>query len=138
MSAKRKIDLNHMDSMGQKPNTSPKPRFNDVKFVTYDPPKEVQAQLKTWLTTFDQFDDALLKFCEEGYKLTFKWDSYNHAWSAFASPEGDNPRNKGYILTGRGSTPLKAAKRVFYAHWTAFDTDWVAGHEQNRGEEFDD
>jgi hypothetical protein len=114
------------------------PRFNDVKFVNWTLTKEQAAECKGWLLVLGDFDSALEKFEEEGYKLTSRWDSYGECWGAFAYPEEGKTENGGYILTGRGSSPLRAVKQLLYIHYAVMDRGWAAWSVATRGIELDD
>jgi hypothetical protein len=82
--------------------------------------------------------DAVHKLIESGYKTTLKWDDYNDCFGAFVIAEGRNPENTGMVLTGRGSTPLKALKQAMFKHYVVFDGSWGAWAKQRPTTEFDD
>lgn len=122
-----------------KPKTAPrKKRFNDVKFINWSLSPEEKAACKAWTMDIGDFDNALLKLVEDGYKVTTSWDGYREAFTASIVPTEDVPQNQGYILTGKGSTPLKAVKQALYIHYYVFDTDWSAYQKDGGKEEMDD
>lgn len=115
-----------------------KPRFNEAKFVGYSLSKEQKAELKKTVLDEGGYDTMLLRLCEEGYKVTFREDTFNSCHAVWLVPANEENPNFGYILTGRGSTPLKALKQAAYIHYQVFDSDWGANYQSERGEELDD
>lgn len=113
-----------------KKGTGKAARFNDVKFInrelTTDEQKTLKAQPFEPQTGWDQID-ALT----ESYRVTLKFDDYSGAYSASLTPLSEQNENWGYILTGRGSTALKALKQVLFKHhvlcgdkpWRVLDPD---------------
>jgi len=101
-----------------------------VQFVLSD---EQRGHLKSTALTSEQIDGTLSRLFDDGYKLSMKWDDYSKAFAAWLiAPEWDNP-NMGRILSGRGSTPIKALKQLFYIHfniaedrvWASLEHEWV-------------
>jgi hypothetical protein len=113
-------------------------RFNDVVFVNWSLSAEEKASCKAWLINLEDLDDALLKLVEGGYKTTLSWDTYRECFTASIVPTEDSDPNKGYILTGKGSTPLKAVKQACYIHWHVMDGNWSSYAKQAEREELDD
>lgn len=93
---------------------------------------------KAWLPDLGALDDALLKFTQEGYRVSVKFDDYSAAYAAFCTTVDPKSPNGGYILAGRGSTPLKAIKQALYAHYGKFEGDWSPHYQQSTQDEFDD
>lgn len=110
----------------------------DVKFVNYTLSVEQKRDLKNLPWTLEEHDTALIRLNEGGYNVSHKWDEYNECFSCFVSPTKENDANQGYILTGRGSTPVKAFKQVCYLHWQIFDQDWSEHYTSKEHEDFDD
>jgi len=114
------------------------PHFDESKFLSYSLTKEQQAELKKTTMSADDYDNMLLRLEEDGYKITGRYDDFNKAFACWIMPVEKKHPNYGYILTGRGSTPLKAIKQAAYIHYTIFDQDWPAHYEGKRTEEIDD
>lgn len=114
------------------------PRFNDMLFVQYELDKTQQEACKNHEVTSDQLFDELLAFISDGYKVTFRYDSYNECYSTFMQSGGEGGPNAGYILTGRGSTPLKAFKQLVYKHRVCLDGEWGQYVERRGGFDIDD
>lgn len=112
-----------MPSKNGKPTTDVKPVKNqsDVSWVNYTLSDEQKRELKS--QDFD-FDNALIRLTEESLKVTLAYDDRNECYSAFLIPKNPEHKNAGCILSGRGSTPLKALKQAAYIHWQIFDGDW--------------
>jgi hypothetical protein len=112
-------------------------KFDDVEFINYDLSSEQKKACKSWQLTVDEMDDHLIKLCEAQYKLSVAWDDYNEAFAAFLSTRDTHSYNAGKILTGRGSTPVKAIKQVLYKHLECLGEDW-RNYARAKGDELDD
>lgn len=100
------------------------PRFNDNQFVRYELDANQQKELKAANVTADQIFDDLFALISDGYKFTVKWDTYSECFGVFMQSDGTEDTNAGFILTGRGSSPLKALKQVIYKHRVCLDGNW--------------
>lgn len=105
-----------------------------VSWVNYTLSADQKAELKSQI--FD-FDNALLRLTEEGMKVTIAYDDFNECYSCYLIPKSPDHANAGCILSGRGSTPIKAVKQAAYIHWNIFDGDWSDARQSHR-EELDD
>lgn len=120
---------------GRAPKTErPVKKDSGVSWVNYTLSTDQKAELKA--QTFD-FDNALLRLTEEGLKVTIAYDDYNECYSCYLIPKNPDHPNAGCILSGRGSTPIKAVKQAAYIHWNIFDCDWSDARQSKR-EELDD
>lgn len=129
------------EKQGRAPNGNKKKSSNktyDVSFVNYTMTKEDKARCKVWLLTLDDMDSAAIKLAEEGYKFSLKWDAYSEAFAAFLSTTEEKTGNVGYLLAGRGSTPLKALKQAMFIHWVVFEGNWAAHYTRRESDELDD
>ncbi len=123
------------------PPAKPKPtqtRFNDVKFVNWALTTEEKQDCKTFLTGEADYDDALHVIVQAGYKTTLSWDNFRQCFTASIVPTKDAKNNQGYILTGKGSTPLKAIRQALYIHYRIMDEDWASYSTSTNAEELDD
>lgn len=114
------------------------PRFNDVQFVNWSLTEEHKAACKIWLKTLEDVEEALHSTIEAGYKVTLSYDTYRSCYTASIVPTKDAKSNQGFILTGKGSTPLKAAKQAMYIHYLVMDEEWANYSNQAKVEELDD
>lgn len=112
-----------MPSKNGKPTPVVKPVKNqsDISWVNYNLSPEQKKELKS--QDFD-FDSALVRLTEENLKVTLAYDDRNECYSCFLIPKNPEHKNAGCILSGRGSTPVKALKQASYIHWQIFDGDW--------------
>lgn len=120
--------------------TKPKPAsssFVQSEFINYPLSAEQKLEVKAWKPSFADIDDALLKLCEAGYRITFRWDERSSAFACWVNPSSEDSPNNGLTLSGRGSTPLKAAKQALYIH-NLFDGDWAGNYRQFKEEDLDD
>jgi len=123
--------------MAKKPTDTGKTRASSngsVSWVNYNLTTDEKKTLKS--ADFDA-DNALLRLVEESYKVTLGYDKFNECFSCFIIPAGENHRHSGMILSGRGSTPLKAVKQACYIHWNVFAADW-SDERLSQREELDD
>lgn len=114
------------------------PTFDRATFVSYTLSKEQKAELKATQFTLEQMDSQMLKLEEGGYKITFRPDEFNSCHAAWIIPTGEKHPNAGMILSGRGSTPLKALKQAMYIHYQVFDGEWGEWRNEAKGEDLDD
>lgn len=112
--------------------------FPQASFISYTLSKEQRAELKKTLFSFDEIDSQMLKLEEDGYKITFRPDDFNKCHAVWLIPSGEKHPNTGMILSGRGSTPLKALKQALYIHYQVFDGEWGAWKDESKGEDIDD
>jgi len=112
-------------------------RSYDAKFLNVDLSSEEKAKLKT--TEYTPFDmsNHLEKYCEE-YKVTLKWDAYSNACAAFMSPIDKDHENAAYVLTGRGSSILKAFRQLMYIHEVLCPEGLWNIHDKQRVYDIDD
>lgn len=111
--------------------------FQASEFINYPLAAEQKREIKAWLPTFEDIDDALLKLTEGGYRITLRWDERSEAFACWVNPSGEDHPNNGLTLSGRGSTPLKAVKQALYIH-NLFDGDWASNYRQFKEEDLDD
>lgn len=125
---------------GRNPNTPRKKsqRFNDATFINWSLTVEQKSKIKAWSPTFGEVDDLLSEVIQEGCKVSFGFDDYGQSFTCSIVPQASHKTNYGYILVGRGSTPLKAFKQVLYIHREIFGGDWSTYSKEGNIEELDD
>lgn len=117
------MGYNKQKSIEKRPGQSSTPpkakadRFNDSVFIKRELTADEQRLCKAQAFTPDQAFEQLLKLCDKGYRLTFKYDTYTNSHAVWASAADSEHQNFGYILTGRGSEPIKALKQLLYKHY---------------------
>lgn len=124
-----------------KPTPKPKPtqpRFNDVSFINWSLSPEEKAACKAWSLSLEDYDNAIGNLVEGSYKTTISYDGFRSCFTCSIVPTKDAKSNQGYILTGKGSTPLKALKQALYIHFHIMDTEWAAYSTAKAMEELDD
>jgi len=112
--------------------------FEQATFVNRDLTVTEQAQCKEWDTDFAISTDNMDTLTQGGYKFTFRWDEYHNCQACWMLPGKDDPVNTGLILTGRGSTPMKALKQVMFKHFHIFDSSWSRDDDRRGEPEIDD
>lgn len=126
---------NPKDKPAPKPTT---PRFNNVQFINWSLTIEQKQDCKQFLITDGDYDEALLVIIQAGYKVTTSYDEYRDCFTASIVPAQNGKNNQGYILTGKGSTPLKAIRQALYIHYRIMDEDWASYSTAKTVEELDD
>lgn len=128
-------------SRDPKNKPAPKPtaqRFNDVQFVNWSLSENEKQACKAWELSTDDYANAIGSLVEGGYKVTLSYDNYRACFTASIVPTKDAKSNQGYILTGKGSNPLKAAKQALYIHFHIMGEEWAAYSTSKAVEEIDD
>lgn len=95
----------------------------DAEFVNYELTEEQVAAYRGWRSDIAGVDTEWQEACENGYKFSTKYDSYSSAFAVFMFPD-EGSENYGYILTGRGGTPLRALCECLYKHSRVLRGDW--------------
>jgi hypothetical protein len=127
--------------MAPKAKTSPertptnRPKF---QFVRYEPDEEDKQAIKRASWDYDVMEAALIDLVESDYAVSIKWDTFNKCYAAFLTTQNKFSPNWNLCLSGRGSTPTKAFKQVYWKHCQC-DKVWPAP-DYTRGPdgEFDD
>lgn len=95
----------------------------DSEFVNYELKQEQVVEYRRWRADIETVDLAWREACEDGYKFSAKYDDYNSAFAVFMLP-GPDSENAGFILTGRGGTPLRALCECLFKHSEVLGGDW--------------
>lgn len=100
-------------------------RFDSSRFVQYELDAAEAQKCKAWDVSADDLWGHVLALADDGYSITFKFDSWSEAYACFVQVRGqDDHVNAGLILTGRGSTPSKALKQACFK-MDAIGPTWV-------------
>jgi hypothetical protein len=126
------------DPKPTKPKAPVQKRFNDVTFVNWSLSPEEKSDCKAWILSLEDYDAALGRLIEAGYKTTLSYDNFRHCYTASIVPTKDAKDNQGYILTGKGSTATKALKQALYIHFYVMGESWASYSTAQSVEELDD
>lgn len=131
--------------MARDPNGNDKPktrqktaRFNDAQFINWSLTVEEKQQVKAWNPDAEEIDDLETEIIQEHCKITRSYDDFAECYSCSIVPTAKHKTNYGYILVGKGSTPLKAFKQAVYIHKQIFAGDWSTYSKGGRAEDLDD
>jgi len=113
-------------------------RFNDVTFINWALTVEQKAELKQYAPDAEEIDDLETEIIQENNKITRSYDDFGACYTCSIVPTAKHKTNYGYILVGKGSTPLKAFKQAVYIHKSIFNGDWSTYSTGSRSEEMDD
>jgi len=136
--------MGQMDSDAKKRRTkaqSDRPkaeRFNNMQFIQYELDKDQQKACKDHAISADQLFDEMLALISDGYRISLQYDTYGECYGCFMHTRVEGHPNYGYMLTGRGSSPLKALKQLIYKHSVCLDRHWSGYAEPRRGVAIDD
>ena len=126
------------NSLPRKPAKKKSQSTGQAQFINYTLNKDERAACKAWLPTLDEMDNAALRLAEEGYKCSLKWDDFSSSFAAFVTASDPTNPNAAFILSGRGSTPLKALKQAMYLHWYVTEGNWAIAYRPPQRDELDD
>jgi hypothetical protein len=119
----------HSTRKNQGRNT-PSP-FEPAVFVNVNLEAEQKAEVKAAKWDSGEFDTSMSVLMVDGYKLSIRYDKFNDCFAAWLLPVNTH-KNKGLILAGRGSTPMRAVKQLVYIHYKVLDGDWTSEQPQSR------
>lgn len=127
--------------MANKSKTSPKNTKRPDYWSTFVPGDMSDAQkadCKVWEMWEIRSDEILTSLCEAGYKISVKLGGRGDGYTCIVAPADPDHQDSGWMLSGRGSTPLKAIKQACYRHFVLYDGVWPK-YDVNAGpEQFDD
>jgi hypothetical protein len=106
--------------------------FESAQFVNINLTKDVLQTIKSQSFTLEALEAGAAELMGDGYKLSLRFDVRNDCYAAWLIAPNSGV-NKGYILSGRGSTPVKAFKQLFYIHFVLLERNWV----DDQGQRFD-
>lgn len=113
-------------SAGKGRDKRPKYGANRDVFVDRPLSEDKTAEMRLWRTSGDNVEDTLSVMLEGGCRVSQKYDDYNECFAAYAfAPEGGE--NAGYVLVGRGGTPLRALSELAYRHAILTSGVWARG-----------
>lgn len=110
----------------------------EVSWVDVDLDKRQKELCKQWCNTLEEFDNVVQALQDNRYRLSIKPDDYSGGFAAFIQGLPDCEDNKNLILTGRGSTPLKALKQALYKHFMVLEGVWPIQKSKQEIEDWED
>lgn len=111
----------------------------DIQFVNYDLTTEDKARFKEWahenagMPIFEMMMHAI----EAGFNLSCKWSDFEGCHTAFLIATDKNKELKGWLLSGRGSTPFSAIAGVLFRHFVLFEENWPIREDMKRARDDD-
>ena len=124
-----------MPHTNRKSNVPPPP-FKAAEFVNVTLGDAERAAIKAVEYLTEAFDTSLSTLIGDGYKVSLRFDERNDSYACWLIAP-DRSQNKGLILSGRGSTALKAIRQALYIHYTILSGVWT-GHEVQQRDVIDD
>jgi len=124
--------------MAKKEAPRPSSSFKAKSWVKYELDKKEMALVKAWTPTFEEMDAALLDgLCDE-YRVNLSQEASKTTWLAVMQTKSDEHIHSEALLSGRGSTPLKALKQLMYKHLELFRKEWPSVPDYQKGAPIDD
>lgn len=116
-----------------KRKTAVPPPWKPAAFVSVTLTSEDKERIKMVELDAGRLDDGLHSLVLAGYKFSLKTDVQNQCFACYMIAPDDS-ENKGAILTGRGSTPLKSLRQVLYIHYVILEGSWPDVNEPLRSD----
>lgn len=110
----------------------------DVTFINWNLTPAQKKELKAAPLDLDWVDTQEIRLCDEGYKISYQRDDWNNCYSCFITVREKEHVNAGFILTGRGSTPLKAFKQAVYIGFHIMEGEFARYSTLTTKDEIDD
>jgi len=102
-----------MPTKTKKPPVKPSnPTFRG--FINVDLSPEDRSIIKSTAYDMAEWSGDLQKWIDNAFKFTFSYDDYNHSFQVIGTRQDKEHPDYGIMLTGRGSTPIKAFKQWVY------------------------
>jgi len=98
----------------------------DKTFINVPLSVEDKVAIKAWIGELSELDDLAVRLIEENIRVNLTYDTFNLCFSCTLSRTDDKHPDAKLMLSGKGSTPLKALKQAMYIHWKLLDKDWTA------------
>lgn len=95
-------------------STSPQTNSSFRGFINIQLSDEDKAIIKATSYEMAEWSADLDKWVDNGFKFTFSDDSYNHCFQVIGTRQQSDHEDFGILLTGRGSTAIKAFKQWVY------------------------
>lgn len=83
-------------------------------FINYNLTNDEKKFLKEQGVDHERIWDSTESAIEAGWTFKFSWDSYNRSYQVVVAQKYPDSPQVGYLLSGRGSTPMKALRQALY------------------------
>lgn len=130
----RKVSSNPSAGAEQRAKSS----FVEREFLNVYLDEAIKSAIKAVKVGLDWYDASLLELADSGYTFSLKWDERNNCHAAWILQQRPDHENFGFILPGRGSTPLKALKQALYIHYELLKGEWSKAAKKPTRDEIDD
>lgn len=106
------------------PSPTSNPNFRG--FLNVSLTDEDKAILKSTKYDMAEWSADIDKWIENGFKYTFSHDDYNHCFQVIGQRSDKDHEDFGIMLSGRGSTAVKAFKQWVYIQTRLIgDSSWT-------------
>jgi len=123
---------------------TPKPKTQAVNngfrgFVNIPLTDDLKNFIKSRPFSETTFAETLMEYHYIGYKFTFSHDDYQHCFQCIGTRQDKEHVDYGILLTGRGSSPMKAFKQwLFMVTEIIGETSWTDMLKPPAPDEYDD
>jgi len=83
-------------------------------FINVNLTEDLKRFIKSQPFSADTFEANLWEYIQIGYKFTFSFDDYQHCYQCIGTHQDKEHADYGILLTGRGSSPMKAFKQWMF------------------------
>lgn len=83
-------------------------------FININLSEEDRAKIKSSPTDEKLLLLTMEGMIKEGYKFSFSWDNYSQCFQVIGTRSAKDHPDYGILLSGRGSSPIKAYKQWLY------------------------
>jgi len=83
-------------------------------FININLTEDVKKFIKSQPFSSDVFEANLWEYIQIGYKFNFGYDDYQHCYQCIGTRSDREHTDYGILLTGRGSSPMKAFKQWMF------------------------
>lgn len=108
-------------------------------FINYNLTDDEKKFLKEQGVDHERIWDSTESAIEAGWTFKFSWDGYNRSYQVVVSQRHPDSPQIGYLLSGRGSSPMKALRQALYiGEQLSWDFASFFKLQQRPAEEIDD
>lgn len=108
------------------------------KFVSVSLTDEDKVACKAWHFDETMWMNFMNEMIAQGYKFTTRNDTSGSGYVVWMSTTTEDHVHKGWMLSGRGSSILKAFKQLAFIHFKVLGEDWRTNMVTKQSDTYDD
>lgn len=125
----------------KKPSTKQSPSTSNGfrGFININLTEDLKNFIKSKPFSDEVFCGSLTEYSRMGFKFTFGYDDYQHCFQVIGTRSDKEHPDYGILLTGRGSSPIKAYKQwLFMVTEIIGENSWETMLKPPSPDEYDD